>query len=69
MTSDTPKDSDKNSSAAKWRVTLEDALARLPGAGGERFAQVFERGSLSVEIYAPRGTDPQTHTRATRSMS
>lgn len=46
------------------RVTLADAHARVPGAGGERFAVVLERGTLSVEIYAPRGTDPQTpHTR------
>jgi len=44
--------------------TVEAALSKLPGAGGERFAQVFEHGSLLVEIYAPRGTDPQTpHTR------
>ena len=29
-----------------------------------RFAQVFAHGSLEVEIYAPRGIDPQTpHTR------
>lgn len=50
--------------AAKRRVTIKEALARLPGAGGERFATVLEHGSLSVEIYAPRGTDPQQpHTR------
>ena len=31
---------------------------------GARFAEVLEHGSLVVEIYAPRGTDPQTpHTR------
>ena len=30
----------------------------------ERFAKVLEHGSLLVEIYAPRGTDPQQpHTR------
>jgi mannose-6-phosphate isomerase-like protein (cupin superfamily) len=50
--------------ATKCRVTVEDALARLPGAAGERFVPVLERGSLLVEIYAPRGTDPQQpHTR------
>ena len=48
----------------KWRVSLAEALARLPGASGERYATVFEHGRLAVEIYAPRGTDPQTpHTR------
>ena len=46
------------------RVTLAEALARLPGPGGERFAQVFEHGSLVVEIFAPRGRDTQQpHTR------
>ena len=39
-------------------------MARLPGPGGARFAAVFEHGSLSVEIYAPRGADEQQrHTR------
>ncbi|HEX8493161.1 MAG TPA: cupin domain-containing protein [Pyrinomonadaceae bacterium] len=46
------------------RVTLSDALSRLPGPEGKRFAEVFQHGSLQVEIYAPRGRDPQTpHTR------
>ena len=48
----------------KRRASLSEALARLPGAAGERFATVIEHGTLTVEIYAPRGTDPQTpHTR------
>ncbi len=41
------------------RLTVAAALARLPGPGGERFAPVLERGTLLVEIYAPRGRDPQ----------
>jgi mannose-6-phosphate isomerase-like protein (cupin superfamily) len=46
------------------RITLEEALARLPGAAGERYASVIDYGTLTVEIYAPRGIDPQTpHTR------
>jgi mannose-6-phosphate isomerase-like protein (cupin superfamily) len=45
-------------------ATVADALVRLPGPGGERFASVFGHGSLLVEIYAPRGVDPQKpHTR------
>jgi mannose-6-phosphate isomerase-like protein (cupin superfamily) len=41
-----------------------DALRRLPGARGERFVTLFRHGSLTVELYAPRGRDPQTpHTR------
>jgi mannose-6-phosphate isomerase-like protein (cupin superfamily) len=46
------------------KATITDALARLPGPQGERFATVFEHGSLLVEVYAPRGSDPQKpHTR------
>lgn len=46
------------------RLILSQALARLPGPEGKRFATIFERGSLTLEIYAPRGTDPQSpHTR------
>ena len=44
--------------------TLDRALSLLPPPGGNRFAPVFEHGSLLVEIYAPRGRDPQQrHTR------
>jgi len=45
-------------------ATVTEALERLPGPEGQRFATVFQHGSLLVEIYAPRGTDPQQpHTR------
>ena len=45
-------------------MTVAEALARLPGPQGERFAALLEHGSLTVEIYAPRGSDPQSpHTR------
>jgi mannose-6-phosphate isomerase-like protein (cupin superfamily) len=50
--------------AVECRFTVEDALAKLPGPAGERFASVMERGTLQVEIYAPQGTDTQQpHTR------
>ena len=46
------------------RLTVADAVARLPGPAGERFVELFQHGTLSVELYAPRGSDPQTpHTR------
>ncbi len=46
------------------RVTVAEAMSRLPGQNGERWATVLEHGTLDVEIYAPRETDPQTpHTR------
>lgn len=45
-------------------ATVAEALELLPGPEGQRFAGVFKHGSLEVEIYAPRGTDPQQpHTR------
>ena len=47
-----------------FQSTVTDALLKLPGPNGERFATVFQHGTLLVEIYAPRGTDPQKpHTR------
>lgn len=48
----------------KRKVMVAEALARLPGPKGERFAETLQHCSLAVEIYAPRGSDPQTpHTR------
>ena len=52
------------STRACLKSTIDEALQLLPGPNGQRFATVFEHGSLLVEIYAPRGTDPQNpHTR------
>ena len=45
-------------------LTVSEGLARLPGQRGERFVELFRHGTLSVELYAPRGRDPQTpHSR------
>jgi len=45
-------------------LTLSQSLARLPSPEGERFVELFRHGTLAVELYAPRGDDPQTpHTR------
>jgi mannose-6-phosphate isomerase-like protein (cupin superfamily) len=33
--------------------------ASLAGSDGERFAVALAHGSMSVEVYAPRGVDPQ----------
>jgi mannose-6-phosphate isomerase-like protein (cupin superfamily) len=50
--------------ASKRKVGVREALEKLPGANGERWAVVLEHGTLEIEIYAPRGTDPQKpHTR------
>ena len=46
------------------KATIKEAFQLLPGPNGERFAAVFQHGTLEVEIYAPRGNDPQNpHTR------
>jgi mannose-6-phosphate isomerase-like protein (cupin superfamily) len=48
----------------KHQLTLPEGLNRLPGPHGERFVELFRHGTLSVELYAPRGRDPQSpHTR------
>ena len=53
---------DDNTSCAT--MTIAKALERLPSPEGKRFATIFQHGTLLVEIYAPRGTDPQNpHTR------
>lgn len=40
-------------------ATIEQGLAQLPRETGERFIKLLEHGSLVVELYAPRGHDPQ----------
>lgn len=48
------------------KSSIADLLQRLPGPktarwpDGERFVEAFTHGSLVVELYAPRGDDPQT---------
>ena len=45
-------------------LEFHDALAQIPSADGKRFAELFKHGTLSVEIYAPLGSDTQQpHTR------
>ena len=58
------EDSRDGATVERRRATVAGAVGLLPGPGGERFARVFGHGSMEVEVYAPRGTDPQTpHTR------
>jgi len=48
------------------KTTAAELLARLPGPvsadwpAGQRFTQGLAHGSMSVELYAPVGADPQT---------
>jgi len=50
--------------AVSSRLPVADALKQVPTVDGKRFATLFRHGTLQVEIYAPRGHDPQQpHTR------
>jgi mannose-6-phosphate isomerase-like protein (cupin superfamily) len=50
--------------AERHWFTAAELQRQLPGPAGQRFAVALERGSLSIELYAPRGSDPQQpHTR------
>ncbi len=45
-------------------IRVADALAAVPESAQVRFTKLFERGTLAVEVYAPRETDSQTpHSR------
>jgi mannose-6-phosphate isomerase-like protein (cupin superfamily) len=45
-------------------LTVRSGLAQLPTPAGHRFVELFQHGSLAVELYAPRGADAQKpHTR------
>lgn len=39
--------------------SLRDGIARLPTPEGKPFLVAYERGTLSVELFAPRGVDTQ----------
>lgn len=47
------------------KASAAELLERLPGPAtkqwpaGERFVEAFRHGSMSVELYAPVGSDPQ----------
>jgi mannose-6-phosphate isomerase-like protein (cupin superfamily) len=49
-----------------FKATAAELLQRLPGRAsekwptGERFVTALAHGSMSVELYAPVGDDPQT---------
>jgi mannose-6-phosphate isomerase-like protein (cupin superfamily) len=42
-----------------FRFPVTDALAAVPTPEGRFYAEIFTRGSLKLEVYAPKGTDPQ----------
>jgi mannose-6-phosphate isomerase-like protein (cupin superfamily) len=45
-------------------LSLAEAERRVPTPEGKRFVELYHHGSLDVELYAPRGSDPQApHSR------
>jgi mannose-6-phosphate isomerase-like protein (cupin superfamily) len=45
-------------------IALAEVVSTVPTPGGKFFVELFQHGSLAVELYAPRGTDrQQPHTR------
>lgn len=47
-----------------FHLPFTAVIQRLPTPDGRRWETLFTHGTLAVEIYAPRGTDPQQpHTR------
>jgi len=45
-------------------IKLADAQDSIPTRDGKLYAELFRHGTLTVEIYAPKGTDmQQPHTR------
>jgi mannose-6-phosphate isomerase-like protein (cupin superfamily) len=53
-----------DTSHRQFHGDFDEWLRRLPTPDGKRFVVAFEHGSLSVEMYAPRGVDAQTpHSR------
>jgi len=45
--------------AHSWHLGTAAARKRVPGPHGRPFAELFQHGTLQVEIYAPRGSDDQ----------
>ncbi|HEX9895537.1 MAG TPA: cupin domain-containing protein [Gemmatimonadales bacterium] len=42
------------------QLRVHDSISRIPGSHGERFVELLRHGTLAVELYAPRGEDPQS---------
>jgi mannose-6-phosphate isomerase-like protein (cupin superfamily) len=40
-------------------LSLSQSESQLPTPDGKPFVTLFTHGTLAVELYAPRGTDPQ----------
>jgi mannose-6-phosphate isomerase-like protein (cupin superfamily) len=50
--------------ASERRVSLQAAMKKLPTPEGKAFTEFFRHGSLTMELFAPRGRDvQQPHSR------
>lgn len=48
----------------KFHIPYHHAQSKILGPTGSRFAEVFKHGTLSIELYEPKGRDHQTpHTQ------
>lgn len=54
-----PGDGGPSATEPGWHGNVDHWLAEVPD-GGIRSVQAFQRGSLEMKLYAPRGEDPQT---------
>lgn len=52
----------------RLRVTLLMETAELLSGRPEPSSVLFKRGDLSVELFAPHGSTPSSHTYRTRSI-
>src|SRR5438093_13747923 len=53
-----------SNSLSSRAIGAREAEAHLPESQRERSIALFHHGTLTVKLYAPRGSDPQTpHTR------
>lgn len=43
-----------------WLIKVAQGMNSLPPAAAEQFIHMFEHGTMSVGLYAPRERDPQT---------
>jgi mannose-6-phosphate isomerase-like protein (cupin superfamily) len=43
-----------------WKISLEEAKARLSGEARQRFTVMLRHGSMQVEYFAPEKIDTQT---------
>jgi mannose-6-phosphate isomerase-like protein (cupin superfamily) len=50
----------RNDSARSAHVSLAEALLKGPPPDGNLAVPIFAHGSLEVELYTPKGRDPQT---------